>query len=313
MVKNTGIPENQLSDLDYGQVLKDSHNKSLHALDVNVINSLVPSSYSKVVPSVDEYGRINNVKYYGLGLNEIINLINPTDIAGKYITIYDAIGKVAVWFDQDNLSSQPVVSGASRYIEVDIATGDTATNLASKFSSTLSLDSQFTSNPYMSTSSVVQNNFVGNRIDATSGNTTILTAVGQQGVDSLAGKLFYLWTYDNSDKYAFYFTIDGSGVAPSHTGISLTQIALLSTDTVSQIATKTATGISTIPYFSASALDGGALRVSYRASGDTTGFLDSNTGITSELVQNGENLQLVQELVITYNLFCGPPIIEALL
>lgn len=41
MVKNTGIPENQLSDLDFGQVLKDSHNKPLHALDVNQINSLV--------------------------------------------------------------------------------------------------------------------------------------------------------------------------------------------------------------------------------------------------------------------------------
>lgn len=48
MVKNTGIPGNQLSDLDFGQVLKDSHNKPLHALDVNQINSLVLSSYSKV-------------------------------------------------------------------------------------------------------------------------------------------------------------------------------------------------------------------------------------------------------------------------
>ena len=75
MVKNTGIPENQLSDLDFGQVLKDSHNKPLHALDVNLISSLVPSSFSKVVPSVDEYGRLSNVKYYGLGLSEIINLL----------------------------------------------------------------------------------------------------------------------------------------------------------------------------------------------------------------------------------------------
>ena len=29
MVKNTGIPENQLSDFDMGSVLKDAHNKPL--------------------------------------------------------------------------------------------------------------------------------------------------------------------------------------------------------------------------------------------------------------------------------------------
>ena len=332
MVKNTGIPENQLSDLDYGQVLKDSHNKPLHALDVNVINSLVPSSFSKVVPSVDSYGRVSNVKYYGLGLPEIINLVilanaqgkseiiafsfiglNPTDIAGKYITIYDSLGKIGVWFDLDNGSVQPSVSGAIRYIEVDIATGDSATNLASKFSSVLSLDSQFTAVPYMSTSSIVQNNFLGIRTDATSGNTAILTAVGQQGIDSLAGKLFYLWKADNSDKYAFYFTIDGSGTVPSYSGISITQIALLSSDTITQIASKTSLGIASIPYFSAVATDGGQLRVSYRSSGDTTGFQDSNTGISSEVVQNGQNIQLVQELIITYPTVCGQPTIEALL
>lgn len=332
MVKNTGIPANQLSNLDPGQVLQDSHNIPLHALDVNVLNGgLVQSPYSKVVPTVDEYGRITNVKYYGLGLNEIINLVipvlaqgkseistfsftglNPSDIAGKYVTIYDGVGKVVPWFDLDNGNSQPVVSGASRYVEIDIATGDSAINIASKFSAKLSLDSEFTSSPLLSTS-VVQSLDVGARTDATAGNTGVLVAVGQQGVDSLAGKLFYLWKYDNSGKYAFYFTIDGSGAVPSHTGISLTQIALLSTDSVSDIATKTTTGISSIPYFSASATSGGQLKVTYRSSGNTSGFLDSDTGITSELVQDGQDLQLVQELIITYPTLCGPPIIEAVL
>ena len=41
MVTNTGIPANQLSNLDPGQVLQDSHNIPLHALDVNVISGSV--------------------------------------------------------------------------------------------------------------------------------------------------------------------------------------------------------------------------------------------------------------------------------
>lgn len=319
MVKNTGIPANQLSNLDPGQVLQDSHNIPLHALDVNVISGLVPTSFSKIVPNYDDCGNIVNVKFYGQGLNEIINLVipalaqgkseistfsfiglNPSDIAGKYVTIYDGVGKVVPWFDLDNGNSQPVVSGASRYVEIDIATGDSAINIASKFSAKLSLDSEFTSSPLLSTS-VVQSLDVGARTDATAGNTGVLVAIGQQGVDSLAGKLFYLWKYDNSVKYAFYFTIDGSGSAPVHTGTSLTQIALLSTDSVSDIAVKTATGISSIPYFSAVATSGGQLRVTYRSSGNTSGFLDSNTGMFSEVVQDGQDLQLVQELVISYN------------
>ena len=179
MVKNTGIPANQLSNLDPGQVLQDSHNTPLHALDVNVINSLVSSSYKKIVPSYDNNGNVIGIKYYGLGLNEIINLVipalaqgkseistfsftglNPSDIAGKYVTIYDGVGKVVPWFDLDNGNSQPVVSGASRYVEIDIATGDSAVNIASKFSAKLSLDSEFTSSPLLSTS-VVQSLDVG--------------------------------------------------------------------------------------------------------------------------------------------------------
>lgn len=330
MLKNNGVVGNVLSNYDPGSVLKDAHNQALNALDVNVISGLVPTSFSKVVPTTDEYGRITNVKYYGLGLKEIINLVvpelaqgkteistfsftglTPANIAGKYVTLYDGVGKVVPWFDLDNGSSQPVVAGASRYVEIDIATGDSAVNLASKFSAKLSLDSEFSSTPILSTS-VVQSLDVGTRTDATAGNSPVLVTVGQQGVDSLAGKLFYLWKYDNSGKYAFYFTIDGSGSAPVHTGISLTQIALLSTDSTSQIATKIVTGISSISYFAATS-SGSQVTVTYRSSGNTSGFLDSNTGITSELVQDGQDLQLVQELVITYPTLCGPPVIEAVL
>lgn len=331
MLKNNGVSGNVLSNLDPGGVLKDSHNLDLHALDVNVVSGLVPSSFSKVVPTVDAYGRITNLKYYGLGLNEIIKLVipsnaqglteistfsfnglTPENIEGKYVVIYDSIGKVIPWFNKDSMNPEPSVVGTTRYIEIPISAGDSSLTLTSKFTSVMNSDLEFSAQS-LSNTSIVQNVTLGPRTDSNSGNSGILVSVGQQGIESLAGKLFYLWKYDNSDKYAFYFTIDSIGSEPIYSGISITKIELLSTDTLSQIATKTATKIATIPYFSSSATDSGQLSVSYRTAGDTSGFLDSNTGINSEVVQNGSDLKLVQEIIITYPEVCGPPIIEALL
>lgn len=316
MVKNTGIPENQLSDLDFGQVLKDSHNKPLHALDVNQINSLVPSKFSKVIPSYDDYGRISSVKYYGLGLPELIKLTFPSDfqgtseystfvftsqtpagLAGKYVTIYDSVGKVVIWFDLDNGSVQPVVAGSTRYIEVDIATGDTSANLASKFSSTVHTDSEFNAQA-TSTIAVVQTVTKGNFTDATIGNTTLLLSI-TQGIDTPAGHLFYLNTYDNTSKYAFYFKVDGVGTEPAYTGLSITPILILSSDTIAQIATKVATVINSNQYFVSSATNG-VVFVDYRPSGNTSGFLDSNSRLISETIQDGSDMELVQEIIITY-------------
>jgi hypothetical protein len=329
MVKNTGIPENQLSDLDYPQVLQDSHNKVLHALDVNVINSLVPSSFTKIVPSYNSDGFLTNVKYYGLGLNEIIDLQirdtaqgtsqitsfsfsaqSPSILAGKYIELYDLVGKVVVWFCVDGISVQPVVAGATRYIKVDFITGDSVNSMASKMAATLQLDSKF-SGMSLGSFSIIQNLEVGLRTNGTIGNTALLISI-QPGVDSLAGKLFYLWKYDNSEKYAFYFTIDGSGAIPSHTGVTISEIALLSTDIISIISTKVMVIISNNGYFGANST-GNIVRVTYRSSGNTSGFLDSNSGITSTIVQDGENKELVQELIISYDTLGSVISVEAVL
>ncbi len=330
MLKNNGVPGNLLSNLDPGGVLRDSHNIDLHSLDVNVINSLVPSSFSKVVPTYDEFNRLTNIKYYGLGLQLIQNLVvpptaqgaseittfsftglNPSDLAGKYVVIYDSIGKVIPWFNLDSGNLEPIVSGATRYIEISIATGDSSGTLTSKFTSIMNSDSEFISQ-YTGTTSLVSNNLVGERTDATSGNSPVLVAIGQQGINSLSGKLFYLWKADNSNKYAFYFTIDGIGTIPSYTGISITEIAILSTDNLQQIASKIVAKINNIPYFSAKS-SGSQITVTYRSSGNSQGFLDVDTGIFSEVVQSGQDLTLVQELIITYETLCSPPIIEALL
>lgn len=321
MVKNTGIPDNQLSDLDFGQVLKDSHNKSLHAIDVNQINSLVNSKYSKIVPTYNECGQIINIKYYGLGLSEIIKLSFPSNIKGssefstfiftnqtgllldgKYVTIYDQNGKVTIWFNLDSSSVQPTVTGTSRYIEVPISSSDIAVDLASKFSVVLNNDTFFNASS-SSILAVVQTVQYGNFTDATIGDTSLLLSI-VDGVENLAGKLFYLYSYDNSIKYSFYYTVDGIGTQPSHTGYSIFPIAILSSDSIATIANKTSLVINNNAYF-VSNVSGNEVIVTYRPAGDTMGFLDSNSRLTSTTIQNGTNMDLVQEIIINYETSCG--------
>lgn len=272
-------------------------------------------------PTYNEYGQIINLKYYGLGLQEIIKLSfpsdiqgsseystfsfisqTPSDLAGKYVEIYDQTGKVVPWFNLDSGNSQPVVSGSPRYIEISIATGDSSNTLASKFSTTIHSDSNF--NAAVNNSlAIIQCVAKGIRTNSTIGNTTLLLSI-TKGVDTLAGKLFYLWTYDNTSKYAFYYTIDGSGTPPSYTGLSLTVIPILGTDTIEQISLKTASIINNNVYFTATS-SLGVTTVSYRPAGNTNGYLDIDSRLNCNTVQFGTDMELVQEIIITYDAICG--------
>ena len=66
--KNTDVKNNQLSDLGANNSIRDAHNNAEHALDVNKINSLVPTRYSKM--ELTYYSGTTNIEhifYYGNG------------------------------------------------------------------------------------------------------------------------------------------------------------------------------------------------------------------------------------------------------
>lgn len=320
MVKNTGIPGNQLSNLDYPQVLKDSHNIPLHALDVNQINSLVPSSYQKISITRDSENcnRISQIDYYGLGLQEIQDILIsnnpqgtaeittfsligkvPADLDTKFATIYDDVGSVGILFRLDSGSTG--TSGAAREITVDIATGDSVSDMADKLATTLNSDSKFSASA-ISALAIIQTSTVGNKHDATAGDSGLGISI-QDGIDSLEGKLFYVNKYDDSTKFAFYYTIDGSGSEPSHSGTSITAIDIASSDGTGQVATKTATVVSLNSYLVSSATDS-VFRITWNNNGNTTGFEDSDAGFTSTVVQNGEDLENVATILLEYD-SCG--------
>lgn len=320
MVKNTGIPENQLSDLDYPQVLQDAHRKSAHCLDVNVINSTISVPYSTFTVTRDpnNCNRITQVEYFGGGTKEIQDVLisnnpqgkaeittfsligkTPAELSSTYATIYDDVGSVGILFRLDGGSTG--TSGADRDITVDIATGDTAADMATKLSTTMNSDSKFSASTVPGLA-VVQSSTLGNKTDATAGDSGIGVAI-TAGYDTIEGKFFYVNKYDDSEKYTFYYTIDGSGSAPSHSGASITAIDIASSDGTGQVATKTAAVVNANVYVSSSATDS-TFRINYGVAGDTTGFEDADAGFSVTVVQAGADLESVLILIPIYG-DCG--------
>lgn len=318
MVKNTGIEDNQLSDFDFGSVLKDSHHKILHALDVNQVNSLIPSKYSKVNVTRDDCGLITKIEYQGLGKQEIFNTLvreyplgkaeittfpftlqSPELLDTKYVLLYDDVGSVGIQFRLDGGSL--ATTGADRDIICDIVTGDTTANLTTKFSTTLDSDSKF-SGSIVATLAIIQSSTVGNKTNATGGDTSMTPSI-TDGVDSLLGKLFYIYQHDNVAKDAFYYTIDGSGVEPTNVGETATAIDISNSDSKSIIATKSSAVVNLNDYLTSTA-DGDSFLVTYNIAGNSTGLEAATSGFTSNTIQEGTDLTNVATILLTYDT-CG--------
>ena len=154
LYKNTNIKDNQLSDLDAGQVLKDSHNKEQHSLDVTVTNSSIPVKYSKEVIEYNSNGQVVGIKYYGDGVKNQVCLEIPSIYSfsvallnGLSFYLYDTLNKkTCVWFDVDNTGAQPVVA-ADSFLKVKISSSNTLNEVC------LILSSQINTLDFVSSSS----------------------------------------------------------------------------------------------------------------------------------------------------------------
>ena len=98
----------KLSDLDSGQVLKSAHDSITGALNVNKLNSLVPTAYGKVeltYITVNDEEVIDTATFYGDGDFEITGLGVQDDVNnslnGKYFLVWSANDETEyyVWFN----------------------------------------------------------------------------------------------------------------------------------------------------------------------------------------------------------------------
>lgn len=319
MVKNTGIPENQLSDFDMGSVLKDSHNKELHALDVNVVNSLVPESYDKVTYELKDFGDgtkdVEFLNFYNngvknstqidlrstfLGTAEIttfsFTLETPASLDGKYIIIYDDVGSVGVWFDLDG-GSTPPTTGAARDIEVDIATGDSTDTLASKFASTLNSDSKFSGATVVSLA-VIQSSTVGNKTDATGGTTSMTPSI-TDGVSTLNNTYFLLYSANDLTAYYVWFNYNSTGTDPNLANKTGIEITFSDSDSHSDLSTRVATTVNALDDFTAS-FDG-CIAITNSGVGVTTATTDNNTDSTFTTLATGTAGSLVAKIQVFFD------------
>lgn len=319
MAKNTGIEANQLSDLDYGGVLKDAHRKDMHCLDVNIVNSLVPEAYTKTTTELIDFGDgtkdVEFINFYGSGIKNLTEITlrstilgtyefttfpltseTPASLAGKYLIIYDDVGSVGVWFNLDSGSSLPS-TGADRNLEVNIATGDSTSALATKLAGALNTDSKFSGSSILSLA-IIQSSTIGNKTNATGGNTTISPSI-QDGADSINNKYLYLYSANDRNEYYLWFNYDGTGTNPYISGKTGIEITYSITDTVSSISQRIVDVVGALDYFNAE-FDG-KIQIQNSGIGACTAITDVNTGSTIITTTSGTAGTLVARIQIFFD------------
>lgn len=118
----------KLTQLDPGQIVRDTHDFYGNASRVLDSRSVVPSYYSHFRAEYNNDNNPTKVTYYhGLTahLTEFTSLM-ATSLAGKYFTLRSAPdnAKRVIWFSLDGVGTAPVVSGAESYIEVPLDSSD---------------------------------------------------------------------------------------------------------------------------------------------------------------------------------------------
>lgn len=120
---------NKNSQYDPGQIQKevhDFHGQAIRTLDTR---SLVDQYYTHFNVDYDVNDNPIEVSYYRgtKAYKTTFNAISAATLGGKYLTVNSAPDnqKYAIWFNVDNLSSQPFVANAE-FIEISISSSDPA-------------------------------------------------------------------------------------------------------------------------------------------------------------------------------------------
>jgi hypothetical protein len=241
-------------------------NQQLSLLGVqNLIDSYNNSQHPQLVISTQD-GSSSNTYFFVVGANQETQITFSTETGSNYTSKYFTINSANnydqyyVWYKVSGVGTDPMVSGRTG-IMVLINSGDSGTTIATKTLNVLtSLVRDF--NVTSSTSTLTITNLdVGYTNNSTSGTlgVTITVSTPIEGTGELAapeitnitttsatglgGKYFTLNTAFDKHLYYVWYTVNGSGSDPMVTGRTGILIPVLSTDTATNVATKTANGI----------------------------------------------------------------------
>ena len=120
-----------LSQLDFGGVLRSAHDDGNKALRVTSANTSVPSIYSRVVLTYNSSDSVTNARFYRGTLPEVRHVTFVADVAGSlnntYFTLYTENDESLyhVWYNVSGGGTDPAPPGSCG-IEIPIETGDAA-------------------------------------------------------------------------------------------------------------------------------------------------------------------------------------------
>lgn len=111
---------------------------------------------------------------------------DDASLTGKYFTLYDQNGSVAVWFDVDNVGTPEPIHNADRSIKVStIVSGDSSNTVAGKVRAVINLDAQFTCSVPVANVFLITDNFNGPRSNIAAGTSGFTVSVSQNGSNGL--------------------------------------------------------------------------------------------------------------------------------
>jgi uncharacterized phage protein gp47/JayE len=192
---------------------------SIVAKTSNSINVYNPNGAATDTGTAEQTKIVTIADVVGTSAQHTIETI--ADVAGslhqKYFTMDDDVGKVAFWYDIDNVgAAAPIVPGAYRYIKIaNVATGDSADAVAAKTSLVMNLDIKFTSLA-VANSIYVVNLFNGPVTDGNAGISGFTVSMTVAGVvdTTLDGKYFKI--YDANGSVGVWYDLTGTTNEPFH-------------------------------------------------------------------------------------------------
>lgn len=196
----------------------------------------------------------------------------------------------AVWLDIDDNGTTPtgaVYTGATNKVEVDIATGDEAADVAGKVKTAIEADGSWADVTIVDnndgTLTFTQDN-IGATVDAEpqsaddSGDGSFDVTINTQGADSDLQSTYFEIVAADSDAYYPWFNVGNEGSDPSGTGTAA-EVDISAGATAEEVATALASVINGLSDFYAKA-DRNQVSMSAVETGDTTDVADEDTGFT---------------------------------
>lgn len=256
---------------------------------------------------------------------EIANVTFATgalSVQADFIIVTNVAGTTwAVWLDIDAAGTAPngaLYTATDNKIEVDILSGDTAAQVATKVFTAIgsNITNVTCTNPSAGVVRLAQTKVgaVDNVVayDETEGGTSSATvAIATSGVDAVLQNTYFQLKNGAGDDFFVWFNVNSEGVEPAGTGTAI-EVALAAPSTAAEVASAVATALNDNANFSSEVTYSGSSSltlVNDDTAANVTDIVDEDTGFTFSVLQQGQAL-IYSPATITGSISVTPSLIS---